>query len=160
MLPKISISEIDKQYPAYFSFVISFTPSDKRYLVGIENEFSKLNDENLKARICFFDGSKKGLSDYVGVLNSATLFVGPSTGPLHLSNILGRSLVGIYSPIKVQSIQRWGPWFGEQNNCRVITPEVACAETFECAKSACRHYECMAKIELIKVLKLVKEIIA
>jgi heptosyltransferase-3 len=43
------------------------------------------------------------------VLARARLCVAGSTGPLHLAAALGRSVVGLYSPLPSQSPRRWGP---------------------------------------------------
>jgi ADP-heptose:LPS heptosyltransferase len=36
--------------------------------------------------------------------------VAPSTGPMHLAVALGKKVVSVFPPIKVQSAVRWGPY--------------------------------------------------
>ena len=67
------------------------------------------------------------LYDLCCVLSKTALFIGPSTGPMHIAAAMGTKVFAIFSPIKVQSAARWAPW----GNCtRVITPEVNCKKVF------------------------------
>jgi len=49
------------------------------------------------------------LKELAAILNNATLFVGNSTGPMHIAAAVGTFVVGLYSPVKVESPVRWGP---------------------------------------------------
>lgn len=62
------------------------------------------------------DGS---IRDLLGALQSLSILIAPSTGPLHLASALGIKTVGLYSDIKTQSPKRWGPLGA---NSRVLTP--------------------------------------
>ena len=94
----------------------------------------------------------------MAVLSNAALFVGPSTGTTHLANILGVKVVTIYSPIKVQTSLRWGPFFRSPEKVRVVVPDVVCGEKFQCAGSSCLYYECMGKIEVDEVFESIQEL--
>ena len=61
----------------------------------------------------------------MGVLSHAKLFIAGSTGPTHIANALAIPHIGIYSPIKVQSSWRWGP-FHRNENVSVMVPDVIC----------------------------------
>ena len=87
--------------------VVSFTPSDLPYVEGMK---ASLRPEVLDD-IYFFDGSVSGLVHFTYILSCADLFIGPSTGTTHMANALRLKQVALYSPIKVQSEKRWGPFF-------------------------------------------------
>ncbi|MGB0452977.1 MAG: glycosyltransferase family 9 protein [Bacteriovoracaceae bacterium] len=89
-----------------FKIVISYTPSDLRYVDPLKE---LLKDEDFYSSLVWFDGSVKGLKDYMHLLKKADLFIGPSTGTTHLASILDVKTIGFYSPIKAQSVERWGP---------------------------------------------------
>ena len=95
----------------------------------------------------------------MGVIKKAEIFIGPSTGPTHIANDLGVKMVGIYSPIKVQSAGRWGPINRDKNKTRVVVPDAVCGEKFECAGDICPYYECMGKIEVEDIFNEVKSLI-
>ena len=70
-----------------------------------------------------------------------------------MANALGVKQVGIYSPIKVQSTLRWGPFDLKEDYSRLVTPDVGCGQTHVCAGEACPYFECMGKIEVEEVLQ-------
>jgi len=81
-----------------------------------------------------------GLRDFAGVLAAGDVFVGPSTGPLHMAAALDLATIGLYPPVRTMSPRRWGPrgrW------CRVLVPEVMCPENRFCAGERCAHHNCM-----------------
>lgn len=151
------IKRLSLIYKDRFNFIISHTPSDKPYLVGIEEEIGELINTNDNKCVYFFDGSKKGLLNYMTILKDAKFFMGPSTGTTHIAATLGVPVVSIYSPIKAQSALRWGP--KGSGEIHVIAPNVVCGETLSCAKEDCPYYECMSKIEVDEVLKNIKLIL-
>lgn len=91
--------------------VVSYTPSDLPYVEGMK---SAMNDQTLQDTL-FFDGSVHGLVDFTYALSLADLFIGPSTGTTHMANAMRIKQVALYSPIKVQSEKRWGPFFRDGN---------------------------------------------
>ncbi len=95
------ISKLHKKYKDQLEIIVSYTPSDLPYI----NELKKYVGDEVR----FFDGSEKGLIHFAYALSEAKLFVGPSTGTSHMANALNTPQVAIYSPIKVQSSERWGP---------------------------------------------------
>lgn len=153
------IERIENDSPNQYNFIISHTPSDEKFLSGIR-EFLESEDHNsLKKNVFFLDGSLRGLRNYIGILAQAKAFIGPSTGTTHIANALDVPLVGLYSPIKVQSSLRWGPFKRNPDKVKIIVPDVVCGETIHCAGNACPYYECMAKVEVEDVFMAVKELI-
>lgn len=142
------ITRIEKDFPKRFSFLISFTKVDESYLNGAREEIEQSHYNFVRNRVYFFDGAVKGLRHYMKILSKASLFIGPSTGTTHMAHALGRKIVTIYSPIKVQSSQRWGPYLQNSSSVTVMTPEVVCGEQFQCILEKCPYYECMGKIEV------------
>jgi heptosyltransferase III len=102
----------------------------------------------------------EGLGKFLGILSAVDAVVAPSTGPMHLAIALGKKVVTIFPPIKVQSALRWGPYgvsFGTslgvmpQDQASVLVPDVNCAENFKCAMEACMYYPCMPRISVDSV---------
>ncbi len=142
------ISLLYNKYGDDFVYMVSFTPSDEPYLIGLRDYISQ--DTKLNKSVKYFDGSVKGLIHYAHLLSEANLFIGPSTGTTHMANSLDIPLVALYSPIKVQSSMRWGP-YKHDNSVEVIVPDVVCGETKYCSGASCPYYECMSKIEVEEV---------
>lgn len=151
------IDKLERQYPNQFNWIISHTPADQPYLVGIKDHIQK--QSHLENKVLFFDGSLKGLSHYMKILKEAKAFIGPSTGTTHIANTLKVPVVGIFSPIKVQSALRWGPFNRAKNSTRLVIPDVVCGERFKCAGASCPYYECMSKIEVQDIINELKTIL-
>lgn len=147
------ITKLEQKFPDKFLYVISYTPSDNAYLIGVKEILSRKENEKLAKRVYFFNGIKQGLRHYMGVLSRASLFVGPSTGTTHIAAVLGVPVVSLYSPIKVQSALRWGPISRQPEKLKLLVPDVICGEVSKCAARECPYYECMGKIEVEDVVK-------
>ena len=147
------VLKLEQKFPETFLFVISHTPSDALYLSGVKEILDRKENEFLKNRTYYFNGIKHGLRHYMGVLSQAALFIGPSTGTTHIASVLNVPVVGLYSPIKVQSSLRWGPVAKNTEKIKVLVPDVICGETKKCAGKECPYYECMGKIEVEDVVK-------
>ncbi len=139
-----------------YKLIISHTPSDEPYLEGLKDFLAEKKD--LQKDIHFYDGSKKGIVHYTRLLKGALLFIGPSTGTTHMANALGVPQIAIFSPIRVQSSHRWGPYL-RNDQVKVIVPDVVCGESIACAGSSCPYYECMAKIEVDEVFQAALELL-
>lgn len=144
--------KLEQKKSKYYTYVISYTGSDTHYLNILRRELEMPEYHQLRDRIYFFDGSRKGLRNFISVLSYATLFIGPSTGPTHLANTLGVTTLGLYSPIKTQSSFRWGPFKGDKSVTLVMVPDVVCGETLRCLGESCPYFECMEKLEVEDVL--------
>ncbi|MCI0405316.1 MAG: glycosyltransferase family 9 protein [candidate division Zixibacteria bacterium] len=52
---------------------------------------------------------KTEIWDLACLYSRCKLTIASSTGPLHLASLVGTPVVGIYSPVRVNSPRRWGP---------------------------------------------------
>jgi len=95
------------------------------------------------------------LKELVAVIAGAKLFVGPSTGPMHIASATGVPVAAIFSPIKVQSAHRWGPY---NKDSVVLAPKVDCPAKFNCLKEKCPSYNCMDKVSIDEVFEKAKKL--
>ncbi|MDH5638723.1 MAG: glycosyltransferase family 9 protein [Nitrospinota bacterium] len=84
---------------------------------------------------------QNGLKALAEALAQLDVFVGPSTGPLHMASAAGTPVVGIYCPIRVCLPVRWGP-IGPGGSA--VAPDVPPCEY--CLGADCPHFDCMEKI--------------
>ncbi|MEW6088477.1 MAG: glycosyltransferase family 9 protein [bacterium] len=96
------------------------------------------------------------LSLFAGLISEADLLFCPSTGILHLACAVKTRTISIFSPIKVQSKKRWGP-YGEGHI--VFEPGVICKKKFKCHKAKCLYYNCMERITVKSVYDKISEIL-
>ncbi len=85
-----------------------------------------------------------GLKELAALIQSASLFVSNSTGPLHLAVAVGTPVLGLYPQITAMSPQRWGPYGGTS---RVLVPDKP-VDCRECAASLGQSCACMASISV------------
>ena len=97
------------------------------------------------------------LREFLGVLSAGDVFVGPSTGPLHLAAALGLATVGLYPPVPAMSPRRWGPR-GAWN--RVLVPEVSCPGRHACLLQRCALYNCLGTVGVPAVLAAVRKVMS
>lgn len=83
------------------------------------------------------------LREFMGVLAAGDLFIGPSTGPLHMAAALGCATVGLFPPVVTMSPDRWGP---RGPRSRALVPEVGCPARRICLEEKCLLYNCMTRI--------------
>jgi len=88
------------------------------------------------------------------LLRRAAVFIGPSTGPMHLATALDTPVVTLFSPVRVQRAHRWGPYHARGT---VLTPPADCRENHRCRGRRCPHHDCMDLISVGEVLQSVKE---
>jgi ADP-heptose:LPS heptosyltransferase len=153
------ITRLEEKFPDRFNYLISHTASDAPFLIGLKEILSYPEHQHLKSKIYFYDGKNFGLRAFISIAKNAALFVGASTGTTHIASVSGTPVVGIYSPIKVQSRLRWGPVGADQSKIRVVVPDVICGEHKKCALRACPYYECMGRIEVEDVVREANSII-
>lgn len=98
------------------------------------------------------------LRDFLGVLSEGDLFIGPSTGPLHMAAALGLATVGLYPPVPTMAPGRWGP---RGDLARTVVPPVDCPSSRFCYREQCEHYNCLSRLferdVLDMALSLVKQ---
>lgn len=143
-----------QKFPNMYTYVISYTPSDDKYINGMNEILNREENKEILKSIFYFNGAAFGIRAYMSVLSKAALFLGPSTGTTHIATALGIPVVGVYSPIKVQSSKRWGPVGKQSEKLKIISPDVICGEVTKCAMKECPYFECMGKIEVEDVVKI------
>lgn len=80
------------------------------------------------------------LQAYAEFMVSHLMWVGPSTGPMHLATALGVPVMTYFSPVQVHHPRRWGP-FGEAGvGSSVWKPIVTCLAVTNCLGPACQYY--------------------
>jgi ADP-heptose:LPS heptosyltransferase len=125
--------------------LVTGTDADRRYLGSLLTRTSP--------RLVSAVG-KLGLLELALLLRRASVFVGPSTGPMHLATGLDTPVVTLFSPVTVHQARRWGPYYARGT---VLTPPADCREKHRCRGRKCRHHDCMDLISVGEVLESVKE---
>lgn len=139
----------------YYSVIESLVGKNKLVvLTGTEADrplIQKILDkiEEVKLPNVYIEVGKLSGSELLVVLEKAKAVLAPSTGVLHLAASLGAFSLGLYPPIRVQSIKRWGAYGQKVLN---MAPAVDCPEVFHCRGEACQYYPCMESIAPEKVL--------
>lgn len=123
--------------------VVTGTKTDEAYLAPLKKT---LKDNH---KVVWLDKQLNGYQ-LLKLLKNANANIAPSTGVLHLSASLGAASLGIYSPIKVHTSQRWGP---KGPNTVTFTPQVKCPAHVECLMEQCPHYFCMQNLSVTPVVK-------
>lgn len=118
---------------AMVKVVLTGTAADEPHLKPLR--------ESLPAsdRILWLDGKLSTL-ELLYVLQEAAAVVAPSTGVLHLAASLGTHSIGLYSPVRAQSVKRWG---ARGRHVTLLTPPVLEREAGP---------DCMALIPVDEVL--------
>jgi len=91
------------------------------------------------------------LPQLMQILAHSDLYIGGSTGPLHLAAALGTPVVGMYGPIFSTTPDRWGPC-GDGHT--VFVPDVP---TCHCKVGACKLGNCMDRIAVDDVLAAARQ---
>lgn len=85
------------------------------------------------------------LKEYIALTKLSALFVGNSTGPLHIAAAAGTSVVGLYPQITALSARRWGPYTEHKT---VFTPVNKPADCNTCVTDQQHICECMETISV------------
>jgi heptosyltransferase III len=138
-----------------FNVIVTGGPQEQalveRVFLGIAQRRSFSPNEPVFAKFV----GETGLADLIALLDRCDGIVAASTGPMHLGVALGKKVVTVFSPIKVQSAVRWGPFgvsvgsglgISPENRASVLVPDVNCGEDFRCALQACIYFPCMPRI--------------
>ena len=94
------------------------------------------------------------LRELAGILSTADVFVGNSSGPMHLAAAVSTQVVGLFSPITVEGPTRWGP-IGEHH--RVLQPDCDGGDADGVASG--RDPACMERIKVEDVLGAVRSLL-
>jgi len=118
------------------------------------------DEDKLVDRVCalmrqkHITASGLRLSETVSLIKRAALFIGNSTGPMHIAAALQVPVVAIFGNVHpLDSYQKWGP-YGEKHI--VVHKDVGCRN---CRPSDCRRYRCMEAITPEDVMTAVKKLI-
>ena len=126
----------DKLADAGIPVVIIWGPGEEGLVDGIL--------ESVKVRPIV--APKTSIKQLACLLESAGLYVGGDTGPLHMAVAMGTQVVGIYGP---SDPKRNGP-YGEGH--RVLQADIECAS---CWNRVCSKMECMERVSVDDVAKAV-----
>jgi ADP-heptose:LPS heptosyltransferase len=81
------------------------------------------------------------LSRLISLLSRGNLFIGNSSGPMHIAAALGIPVVAIFGPKHPRdSYLRWGPW---SQKSIVVSKETGCRD---CLPAKCRDFKCMHSV--------------
>jgi ADP-heptose:LPS heptosyltransferase len=97
------------------------------------------------------------LREFLGVLAAGDLFIGPSTGPLHMAAAVGCATVGLFPPVVTMGPDRWGP---RGPLSRALVPQVVCPARRICLEKKCTLYNCMTRIFDEEVVEAAGEVVA
>ena len=87
------------------------------------------------------------LTQLVSLLKRCNLFIGNSTGPMHMAAALNIPVVAIFGCINpLDNYRRWGPW---GNGHIVVSKDLNCPD---CHPSDCKTFDCMMLITPKEVL--------
>ncbi len=84
------------------------------------------------------------------ILQRASVFFGPSTGPMHLAAAVGTPVVALFGPVRTTEPARWGPL--GQGHTVFVPPVLLC----RCRVDSCRQGDCMDMIGVNQVADAVR----
>lgn len=94
------------------------------------------------------------LTELISLLQRCSLFIGNSTGPMHIASGLGVPVVAIFGPVNpLDSWQEWGPRGGKSI---VISKNMDCSH---CHPTDCNTFECLNSITPQEVISAARQII-
>lgn len=97
---------------------------------------------------------KTSLGELMGVLSLCDVFIGPSTGPMHIAGGSKTPVIALFPPISSQSPLKWAP-LGDKHT--ILIPSVECKKK-RCSHK-CRLYNCMDKITADEVIEAMENYI-
>jgi heptosyltransferase-3 len=124
-------------------------PKIRVIVVGGKNEKALVDD------VCKAIGkdsvaiiNQMSLKEYAALLKLSALFVGNSTGPIHLASAVGTPVIGLYPHIAPLSAARWGPY----TEMKTIFSPVDQPENYKkCISKKEKACECMESISVDSV---------
>lgn len=159
-------------------FAVIHSGSNQPYIRWKKEGFSQVADwiiDNKIFKIIIIGGAKeegvidevvKGMKHIPIVLNNislgqlsavmgrSSLFIGNSTGPMHIASALKVPVVAIFGNIHpLDSYQEWGPW---SKNSIIVSKDLDCDF---CHPGDCKSFDCMELITAEDVIKAIKNIL-
>ena len=92
------------------------------------------------------------LSQLIALISVSDIFIGNSTGPLHIAAALNKYVIGFYPKIKTCSAKRWGPYTDKKF---IFEPTIKCEN---CNREQCRALDCMNTINIAQVIQTVQSV--
>jgi ADP-heptose:LPS heptosyltransferase len=92
------------------------------------------------------------ITELAVLFRRAAVFVGNSSGPLHLAVMVGAPVVAFYPPIRACRPERWGP-YGRLPDVLMSQQE----ECWRCRSSQTQFCECMRAISVEAALQKIRE---
>ncbi|MBI4926032.1 MAG: glycosyltransferase family 9 protein [Bdellovibrio sp.] len=127
-----------------FQVLVTFGPQEDLLMARIQDMLGTSKD-----KVVFYGCKDVGPIEKLGALMSfADLVVVPSTGPLHIATALGKPVVTFFSPIRVQSANRWSPYLADESKASILVPDVYCGQDFKCLGNLCHYYPCMRSLSV------------
>jgi len=94
------------------------------------------------------------LTEVVSLIKRCNLFIGNSSGPMHIAAALGVPVVAIFGSIHpLDSYKEWGPWGTSQV---IVSKDLNCRH---CHPSDCKTFDCMRLISSEDVLEAAQKLI-
>lgn len=118
---------------------------------GINEVFFVKRVSSQIGKNCVTIAGELSLMQYAALAKIAKLFIGNSTGPLHIAAAVGTKVIGFYPQLIALSAKRWGPY---TPNSIIFSPN---DKPLDCKK--CRNLkecECMNSISYERVFEAVK----
>lgn len=144
--------------PEHFAALAKHLVSEKKHQVVLTGQ---QGEQILTQKIQQLSGEKLidlagrlTLKELAGAIRRAALFVGNSSGPLHLARMVGTPVVAFYPPIMACRPERWGPY-----GCRAEVLMSQHEECFRCRKSQERVCACMRAISVEQAILKIEEMI-
>ncbi len=92
------------------------------------------------------------LSCLISIIKRCNLFIGNSSGPMHIAAALKVPVVAIFGPVHpLDSFKEWGPW-GENNI--IVAKDFNCPN---CHPSDCKTFRCLNEISVEEVLNAARQ---
>ncbi len=150
----------------YYELIRILVQNDQQILITGGVDESALLDRiahalgELQTKVIFYKSSLQPQSEqlidfFAGLCQQAHLVIAPSTGPLHVAVALKKRVLTFYSPIRVQSAIRWGPYCMDESTASIFVPEMYCGQDFKCLGHLCNYFLCMKSITVKQVLEQV-----
>jgi len=90
------------------------------------------------------------LIQLISLIKRCSLFVGNSSGPMHIASALNIPVVAVFVGVPLDSCEVWGPWNSKHE---ILTKKLNCVD---CHPSDCRSFECINSVSTRDVLAAVK----
>ncbi len=130
------------------SVVLSGSAQEYDLIEQIKQKISKTNIKPINL------AGQTNLGQLMAIFSFYHLFIGPSTGPMHLAAGLGIPVIALFPPLPSQSPDKWGP---SGKGHVILKPEGITCCMRRCKKERCSAYNCMNKITVEQVLSSCRE---